>query len=155
MKFWDSSALVPLLVEEANSRACRDLLRADRGVVVWEYAETEVVSALVKQTRLTPPLGALDLDGALGRLDGHRRRWEVVAATTPDAVNLVKARARRHMLAHGLRAGDALQLAAATIRFDPPMGRDFVVFDGALASAADDEGFNVIRLTAERRRRGR
>ncbi len=51
MKFWDSSAIVPLLIEEPNSRRCRDLLRADRHMVVWEYTETEIASALVKQKR--------------------------------------------------------------------------------------------------------
>jgi uncharacterized protein len=155
VKFWDSSAIVPLLVEERNSRECRDLSRADRHMVVWEYTETEVTSGLVKATRLTPPLSQDDLDGALERLDALAGRWEVVEAATRTQVNGAKERARQLMRSHELRAGDALQLAAAMRRFDPSMNRDFVVSDGKLADAAGAEGFNVIRLKFQRRRRGR
>jgi predicted nucleic acid-binding protein len=155
VKFWDSSAIVPLVIEEKTSRQCRDLYRADRHVDVWEYTETEVLSGIVKQTRVQPPLTDDELDAALTRLDTHRREWEVVKAVTDDIVSEIKRRARRHMLTHRLRSGDALQLAAATMRFDPPMRRAFVVFDGQLADAAANEGFDVIRLKFERGRRGR
>lgn len=63
-----------------------------------------------------------------------------------EALKEIHDQARRLMRAHPLSSGDALQLAAACMRFDPPMKRDFVVVDGQLARAADREGFNVIRL---------
>jgi hypothetical protein len=34
MRFWESSALVPLVVEEPASLACRRVLRADSAIVV-------------------------------------------------------------------------------------------------------------------------
>ena len=150
MKFWDSSAIVPLLVEEPTSRQCRDLQRADPALVVWQFTETEVVSALHKQTRMEPPLSKAELDAALHRLRGHVRRWEQVKALGEEALVAVRKRAAELMSKHTLHAGDALQLTAALIRFDPPMKRDFVVFDGFLARAAAKEGFNVIVLPPTR-----
>ncbi len=155
MKFWDSSALVPLLIEEPASRQCRDLLRADPWIVVWQFTETEVVSALHKQTRLEPPLAPRELAAALARLRAYAGQWEQVKALTDEALGVLRSRAASLMAEHTLLSGDALQLAAATLRFDPPMQRDFVVLDGPLARAASKAGFNVIRLVPERRRRGR
>jgi len=50
MRFWDSSALVPLIVEEERSSRCRVLRRADRTMVVWALSRTELVSV----TGVTP-----------------------------------------------------------------------------------------------------
>ena len=41
MRFWDSSAIVPLIVEEAGSATCRRLLRADPGIGVWALSSVE------------------------------------------------------------------------------------------------------------------
>jgi predicted nucleic acid-binding protein len=156
VKFWDSSALVPLFAEEPTSRQCRDLYRADPVVVVWQFTETEIVSALKKRSRDDPAFGQQGgLDTALARLDQLAARWEVYEALGLHVLALVRKRARELLLRHTLKTGDALQLSAAVLRFDPPMKRDFVVFDGALARAAAKEGFNVIRLKAKRPRRGR
>lgn len=133
----------------------RDLVRADPWIVVWQYTETEVVSALHKQTRLQPPLAAPELETALAQLKKYVRRWEQVKTLDDDVLVEVRARAASLMARRTLASGDALQLAAATLRFDPPMKRDFVVIDGPLARVAAREGFNVIRLTPEKRRRGR
>src|SRR5579872_3942862 len=54
LKFWDSSALVPLVIEERTSRRCRDLVRADPKVVVWQFTATEIISALTKREREDP-----------------------------------------------------------------------------------------------------
>lgn len=35
MKFWDSSAVVPLLAQEPSSKACEALLKDDPAMVVW------------------------------------------------------------------------------------------------------------------------
>ena len=45
MKFWDSSALVPLLVAEAQSASCAGELADDRHVVVWAGAPLEAAGA--------------------------------------------------------------------------------------------------------------
>ena len=51
MKFWDSSALVPLIVEESTSAACRQLLRTDATLVVFCFTRTEILSALCRRHR--------------------------------------------------------------------------------------------------------
>lgn len=143
------------MLEEPTSRECRDLLRADPAVLVWQFTTTEIVSALTKRTRDDPAFDDDARDSALDRLDQLSQRWEVYEALAPSGPEEVRRHARTLLLRHSLKTGDALQLSAATLRFDPPKKRDFVVFDGPLARAAAREDFNVIRLTPQRRRRGR
>lgn len=141
MKFWDSSALVPLVVEERTSRACRALVRADANVVVWALARTEILSALCRLVRQ----GALTSDGfdrARARLDRIAARWIVV-----DALAEVQAHAERMLLTHPLRAADALQLGAALVASDgQPRRCPFVSFDRDLRDAATAEGFEVVAV---------
>ena len=51
MKFWDSSAIVPLLVDESASEIMRELLKADSEMVVWWASRTECLSALHRRMR--------------------------------------------------------------------------------------------------------
>lgn len=155
MKFRDSSALVPLVIEEPNSRECRDLVRADPTVAVWQFTRTEVASAILKGARAAPVFPADEVTGALERLADLAKNWHEVMPLTRAEVVAIRDRAQALMVKHTLYAADALQLAAAMERFDPPMKRDFVVSDALLAKAAEKEGFNVIRLTPVKRRRGR
>ncbi len=140
MRFWDSSAIVPLLLEQAASPACRSLLRADSRQVVWMFTRTEVVSALQREHRS----GGIDDDalrGATRRLDRLAARW-----TEVDVPLLVRDVAERLLIAHALRAADALQLGAALVAIDQrARGRSFVVLDDALGAAAAREGFEVLR----------
>ena len=46
MKFWDSSAVMPLLVEERASARFARIHAADPEIVVWWATEVECVSAL-------------------------------------------------------------------------------------------------------------
>ncbi|MDI7269147.1 MAG: type II toxin-antitoxin system VapC family toxin [Myxococcota bacterium] len=97
MRFWDSSAVVPLVVEERSSRACRDLVRADAVQVTWCFTRTEVVSALWRRHRD----GALDASAvarAQARLDLLADRWVEV-----DALLLVRDLAERLLRVHPLR----------------------------------------------------
>ena len=60
-------------------------------------------------------------------------------------VDAVKARAKRLLGVHTLRAADALQLGAAlTAASDDPLGWDLVCLDERLAEAARREGFAVL-----------
>lgn len=46
MRFWDASAVVPLLVAEEETDYCRRLLAEDAEGVVWFFTPVEVISAL-------------------------------------------------------------------------------------------------------------
>ena len=139
MRFWDSSAIAPLVVEQPWSRACRSLYRADPSVAVWALTQTEVASALSRLRR----------DGLLRERDAARAfaRLEALMAKVTEVTALVavRDRAERALGVHPLRAADALQLGAALVLTgDRPRHRSFVVADARLANAARREGFDVI-----------
>lgn len=68
MRFWDSSALVALIVEEARSVACRTLRRAHPSIAVWALSRTELTSAIHRLAR-EGQLDQGDVAVALKRLD--------------------------------------------------------------------------------------
>lgn len=139
MRFWDSSAVVPLLVEEARSGACRALRRADRTMVVWVLTRTEVLSALHRLVR-EGHLKKSDLAPAVRRLDTLSSTW-----TEIDAVEPTRERAERALGVHVLTAADAMQLGAALVAArDRPKRRVFVTADERLADAARAEGFDAV-----------
>lgn len=140
MRFWDSSAIVPLFVEEPRSKSCRALFRADRSQLVWCLSRTEVTSAVWRLARegVFSPEEVRSIDGRVAKLAA---RWHEITA-----VEQVRELAERALRAHALRAADALQLAAALVAVEQqPRGRPFVVADGPLGIAAEREGFEVIR----------
>jgi predicted nucleic acid-binding protein len=139
VRFWDTSALVPLILEEPASRACRRELRADPGMVVWILTRVEVISALRRRAR-DASLTAAEAATALRRLEERAARW-----TEVEAVADVRLRAERLLGLHPLRAADALQLGAALTFFgDVPRGRVFLTRDRELAAAAAREGFTIV-----------
>ena len=142
MRFWDSSALVPLVVEEPTSLACRRVLREDPSLVVWALARVEIHSALLRLRRMRL-LDAAALRGARLRLERLSRRWDEVVA-----LDATREEAERVLEAHGnlnLRAADAMQLGAALVSCEGrPQRRAFVTLDEDLGRAARAEGFAVI-----------
>ena len=138
MRFWDSSAIAPLIVEEASSSACRSLLRADRAIAVWTLSRVEVLSAIWRAVRSGTMERAAAMQAAR-RLDGLSAAW-----TEVDGLAAVRARAERVVAVHPLRAADALQLAAALVLSRERLRWPFVTGDLQLASVAELEGFDVI-----------
>lgn len=138
MRFWDSSGIVPLLVEEDPSPAALELLGSDPSIVVWWATPTECVSALARRER-EGELTALEFTESLKRLDALAAAWQEVAPVEP-----VRATARRMLRVHPLRAADALQLAAAAIVAEgAPITLEVVTLDERLAAAAHKEGFRL------------
>lgn len=139
MRFWDSSALVPLLVDEATSAATRALLRADHDVAAAWTTEIECASAVARQLRegtLTPE----EADRCLADLSRTAERW-----TLAEPTDTLRRGALRIMRVHDLRAADALQLAAAiTVAESHPASLEFVSLDDRLVAAARREGFPVV-----------
>lgn len=139
MRFWDSSAVVPLVCRERQSAACRGWLRSDQVMIVWAFAGCEVVSALARKRRE----GALDPQRfaiAKRRLVKLENAWTEVIR-----YEVVQSRARRLLETHALRAADALHLAAALAAVEERTAdMEFVTFDQRLAEAAGKEGFRVL-----------
>ena len=139
MRFWDTSALVPLFVAERESARALRWLREDPDVVVWTLARLELLSALARRRR-EEPAASRQLGVARRQFLGAWGRWSEVTA-----VDVVRRRAERLVETHPLRAEEALQIAAALIAAeDDPGGIEFVTFDRHEASAAEREGFRVI-----------
>jgi hypothetical protein len=139
VRFWDTSALLPLFVAERQSARVRAWLRQDPRVVVWTLSRVEILSALARRER-DEPAAARALSRARRQALAAWEEWSEVVAVEP-----VRSQAERLVTAHPLRAADALQLGAALVAADlDPGGLGFVTFDERLAAAAEKEGFSVL-----------
>jgi predicted nucleic acid-binding protein len=139
VKFWDSSAVVALLVGEAGQKFAQREFEQDPAMVVWWGTRVECVSALVRRERdrSTDPASSRTALAQLGKLG---EQWHEVLPTT-----VLRNTAERILRVHALRAADALQLAAAiTAAVDDPASLEFVSLDERLKDAAAREGFPVL-----------
>jgi predicted nucleic acid-binding protein len=138
LRYWDSSAVIPLTVTGASTDAMRAIAEEDPVMCVSWATEVECVSALARLERE----GALTdtaTTGALERLDLLAESWNEV-----QPVAAVRRAARRLLRVHALRAADALQLAAAVVAAEgQPASLGIVTLDERLAAAARREGFTV------------
>ena len=140
MRFWDSSAVVPLLAVESSSAAVLREYEFDPEVVAWWATEAECVSALARLER-EGSLTAPSMGEGLRRLAGLARAWREV-----QPVTAVRTTAIRLLRVHPLRTVDALQLGAAIVAAeDHPATLQLVTLDERLAQAAEREGFAVVR----------
>ena len=139
MKFWDSSAIVPLFLKEASSDSVGRVVRSDEDIMVWWGTRLECLSALARRRR----------EGILSADDEYKAKTVLL---TLDAVwseilpsERVRKRAERLLGIHPLRAADALQLASALIwAEEDPQGLEIVCLDQNLREAASREGFTVL-----------
>lgn len=139
MRFWDSSALIPLFVLEPHSQAMRALAESDPHMAVWWATPVECASALHRLRRE----GAFSASAAAQVLAAMSAAFR--AADTVQAGDALRAKALRLLGVHPLRAADAVQLAAALVLVrDAPVGREFVCLDERLREAALLEGFRVL-----------
>jgi predicted nucleic acid-binding protein len=139
VRFWDTSALLPLFVAERQSARVRSWLREDPIVVVWTLSRVELLSALARRAR-AEPAAARALAGARRLALAAWEDWSEVVALEP-----VRHHAERIVTAHPLRAADALQLGAALVAADlDPAAFEIVTLDERLATAAEREGFRVL-----------
>jgi hypothetical protein len=136
--FWDTSAIIPVLLREPRSAALTAALAADREVTLWWGTPVECLSAIYRRHRESPVPAPL-LTEALNRL---RALVEDADAVSPT--DEVQRRAGRLVAAHPLRAADALQLGAALVWCEEqPQGEAFVCLDDRLREAARREGFSL------------
>jgi predicted nucleic acid-binding protein len=139
MKFWDSSAIVPLCVREANTGILKGMLETDEEMVVWWGTRLECLSAMMRRQRE----GSLAIEGeqkARAVLDILAAGWSEVQPT-----EILRRRAERLIAVHPLRSADAFQLAGALVwAQDSPQGFEMVCLDRSLREAAYREGFTVL-----------
>ena len=139
MRFWDASAVVPLVVAEPATETAQTWLAEDSHIVTWAWTRTEVVGAVERRTReglLSRPQRRDVLDG----LEILAESWDEVTE-----VLAVRTRAAALLARHPLRAADAGQLGAALlVREQLPETLTFVCLDRRLSRAAELESLRVL-----------
>ena len=139
MRYWDSSAIVPLLVQQEASDRMKALFSEDPVLAVWWGTRVECDSAIVRLER-EGFLSASGVQKAFGRLDDLAALWHEI-----QPVDVLRETARRILRLHHLRAGNALQLAAASLAAEQRASTlEFICLDEPLALAAAREGFVVL-----------
>lgn len=139
MRFWDASALIPLIADEPRRERMLARLEEEPQILVWWGTPIEVVSALARRERE----GQLSADQVTGALTSLRHLVDAWHEIVPS--DAVRRTAERLLRVHPLRAADSLQLAAAMTTADyDPSTLEFVCLDERLNAAARREGFAVI-----------
>ena len=139
MRFWDSSAVVPLVVAEIASDQLGELADDATPMYVWWATRVEVTAAVARRERADVRRDA-DWSACFRSLNEEAETWREVGPA-----DLVRQIAERMLRRHDLRAGDSLQLAAALIACDDrPAGQEFVCLDDRLRRAAAIEGFSLL-----------
>jgi uncharacterized protein len=139
VKFWDTSAVVPLCVIEPNSATVKSILTRDPSIVVWWATRTECVSGLMRQRR----------EGSL-RVEDERQARQVLGRLAEAWIEvqpseLLRGTAERLLAVHALRAADAFQLAAALHWCQrQTTNKELVSFDIRLREAGHKEGFTLL-----------
>ncbi|MBA2691853.1 MAG: type II toxin-antitoxin system VapC family toxin [Rubrobacter sp.] len=143
LRFWDASAVAPLIMEEPTSEVMNTLLREDREIAVWWATWVECVSALSRRIR-EGDIGSSEGDKSRSKLTTLSGGWVEIQPTLE-----LRSLSGHLLAAHPLRAADALQLAAA-LRWcgSGPEGSEFVSLDRRLRNAAEEEGFSILPVSA-------
>jgi predicted nucleic acid-binding protein len=135
--YFDTSALIPLIVEEPGSAVASQLWDAAERVVTVRLAYPEGRAALAQARRLgrLPPRAYRTARDGFEDLWRQLDRVEVTAGLAQRAGDLTEEL--------GLRGYDAVHLAAAEIIADPDTV--LVAGDGPLCQAAATLGFAITR----------
>ena len=141
MRYWDTSALIPLLVDEPARERLIAMLEEDSDVLAWWGTPVEIASALARRER-EQLLTADQVTAALTAARALGESWHEIVPS--DAVRRTAGRLLR---THPLRAADALQLSAALVAADHnPASLEMVCLDERLRLAARREGFTVLSV---------
>ena len=138
MRFWDTSALIPLCLQEKQTGPLKKLAQEDEAIVAWWGSPVECLSALARLRR----------EDALSTAEEQAQtvlRALMTAWTEVEPSGLVREQAGRVLRLHPLRAADALQLAAALVWCQgDPVHHTFICLDQRLREAARREGFQIL-----------
>ncbi len=139
MRFWDSSAVVGLCLQEPHTPALQVLSGMDPALAVWWATLTECLSGLERGLRM-------------GKLDGEAlsQGRVLLKAMAEDWFQVsphegIRRQAEQLIQRYPLSAADAFQLAAALKWCGrDPQGAGFVCLDRRLREAATKEGFQIL-----------
>lgn len=139
MIFWDASAIIPLCIDEPQTKIIKGILKKDTFMAVWWGSIIECHSAFARLRR----------DKFLKHKEEDQVRHLLAiladAWTEIDPSEDIRNIASRLLLLHPLRAADSLQLAAAIVwAGKTPKGHHFVCLDRRLRDAARKEGFALM-----------
>lgn len=144
MMFWDSSAIIPLCVDEPKTKIVRNVTRRDGAIIAWWGSTIECCSAFarLRRDKLLDHKEEVQLRDLLQMLSDS---WTEIKPSQD-----IKNTAGRLLLLHPLRAADSLQLAAALVWADKsPTKHEFVCLDHRLREAANKEGFVLLPSAEE------
>lgn len=140
LAFWDSSAIIPLCVDQAATQTARKLSE-QYDAVIWWATSVEIASAFARLMRMED-IDNAELADAQDYLYRLQTRWREVEPSSSLRTLAEELPAR-----FGLRAADALQLAAAsTWTMHRPANRPFLSGDQKLLDAARQMGFRTIAV---------
>jgi len=143
MRFWDASAIVPLLITEPTTGSAHALAEKDPAILVWWATKVECASAIARLER-DEAIDEEAVTQAFGRLKQLATGWHEV-----DPNDAIREAAVRFLRVHPLRTADALQLAAAFVAAERrPSSLELVTLDDRLAAAARKEGFVLIDVSS-------
>ncbi len=138
--FWDTSALVPLCVQQQPSTAVRQLLEQHE-MAVWWATPVEMRSAFERLLRMGR-LNILEHATAGARLEKLRRGWRELQPS-----EVLRSQAETLLMNYALKAADALQLAAAWVWCSgAPQDYVFISGDTQLLEAARQVGFQIVTV---------
>jgi predicted nucleic acid-binding protein len=130
---------VPLVLTENRTELVRALHLEDSAVTTWWGTRIEAVSAIARSQRA----GLIDAAKVQELLQGLHDLLTAGSVVEPSGA--VAEKATNLLQVHNLRAGDALQLAAALAAADQSVqGFGFVCLDRRLREAAGCEGFSIL-----------
>lgn len=139
MMFWDSSALIPLCIDEPQTKVVKGMAKKDGAMAVWWASLVECQSTFARLRR-----GDIL---SLGEENQVRHLLTILAEawTEIEPSEEIRNIASRLLLLHPLRAADSLQLAACSVwAGKTPKGHHFVCLDRRLREAARKEGFTLV-----------
>jgi uncharacterized protein len=138
MRFWDTSALVPLILDEPWSRGMRVIFADDPDVLTSAFTTIEIASAVWRR-RHADQLPLAEHQEADRLFADLSMTWTELAVSQEAIDSATGAMSRQ-----ALRAGDALQLGTALVAAGQPSKLVFVTLDEDLKAAARAEGFPVL-----------
>ena len=137
----DSSALVKRYIDEPHSDEVTHLMDQTLAIGTSAISRVEIGAALARAARAH----RLDADGARGAQEQFAEDWPDLGKV--PVTDTLLTRAESLAWKHGLRAYDAVQLAAALVCEEAIVTLDesvlFGCFDDELTAAANEEGFRT------------